>query len=138
MAPSKLRPGDEAIAREEIEAFYAHRLAEAKKRVEAEQQAYDLVENGVSAALAAFQSGGRLPEVDVGWIALRAGGVTETTDARAAEVIDRLKTPSASRGRFVPDPDLAEADQEAAARNAATVRWLRANGYKVPSGAGRL
>ncbi len=134
--PPTTRPVDEEIAREEIEAFYARRLAEAKEQLTAAQKAYDLVEGETTAALAAFRSGEQLPERDIPWIALKAGGLLETTNARADEVRSRFEDRDAVG--FVPDPDLAAADRQAAARNAATARWLRATGYRVPRPTGQL
>lgn len=111
--PEPLQPGDEQIAREEIDAYYVAQLDQARAELNAAQAAFDRRAAAVSTSLAAFHDGERLADIDAWSIELHAGGVDEFHNAVfAGKPIDRA------------------AYDAAKARSEATARWLRSQGYE--------
>lgn len=110
--PEPLQPGDEQIAREEIESYYIAQMETARAELAKAQAAFDSATAKTSTALAAFHDGQRLPDLDVWSIELHAGGV----DAFHEPVFRGLPVDRA-------------AYDKACARRDATKRWLRHQGY---------
>jgi hypothetical protein len=111
--PEPLHPGDERIAREEIEGYYTRQVAQARAELAAAQERFDREQAGADAAITAFRGGERLPELDAWSIELHAGGVAEFHEPVFLGLpIDRA------------------AYDAACARRDATSRWLRSQGYK--------
>lgn len=111
--PEPLQPGDEQIAREEIEGYYTHTVDVARAELDAAQQRFDRVQAKAQEAIEAFNAGERLPEVDAWSIELHAGGHSEI----GLDIINGRSTDHA-------------AYDAAKARNEATRRWLRSQGYE--------
>jgi hypothetical protein len=111
--PEPLQPGDEEIAREEIEAFYAQPVEVARAELAAAQERFDRVQASADASIAAFQAGERLPQMDAYGIEVHAGGHGDIgMDIAYGRSTDRA------------------AYDRAKARNEATNRWLRHEGYE--------
>lgn len=111
--PEPLQPGDEQIAHEEIEAFYAQSVEEARAELAVAQQRFDHVQADAEAALDTFRAGGRLPEMDAWGIEVHAGGHGDVG-------MDILSGRSTDRAAY----------DRAKARCEATNRWLRHEGYQ--------
>jgi hypothetical protein len=111
--PEPIQPGDEQIAREEIEAYYTRQVEVARAELAAAQERFDRVQAKGESSIADFESGKRLPEIDAWSIELRAGGHTELG-------MDIVNGRSADRAAY----------DAAKARNEATIRWLRSQGYE--------
>lgn len=110
--PEPLQPGDEQIAREEVEGYFTAQMDSARAELAKAQAAFDSVMAKTSASLAAFHDGQRLHDLDVWSIELHAGGVAAFhDDFYAGRSVDR------------------EAYEQAKARRAAVSRWLRHQGY---------
>jgi hypothetical protein len=111
--PEPLQPGDEQIAREEIEAYYTRQVERARAEFAAAQERFDRETASTEASITAFRAGERLPKIDAWQIEVHAGNVGEI-----------------GRNIFSGNrADLAAYDR-AKARNEATNRWLRNAGYE--------
>lgn len=110
--PEPLQPGDEQIAREEIEAYYTGQVDQARANLEEAQARFDREQASAEAAITAFRGGERLPDVDDWSIEVHAGGASELGLA----LMDGRSTDRAAY-------DLAKERQRA------TMRWLRTQGY---------
>jgi hypothetical protein len=108
-----LQPGDEQIAREEVEAFYARPVEVARAELAAVQERFDRVQADAEASLAAFRAGERLPKMDAYGIEVHAGGHGDIG-------MDILSGRSTDRAAY----------DRAKARGEATNRWLRHEGYE--------
>lgn len=111
--PEPLQPGDEQIACEEIEAYYARQIERARAELAAAQERFDREKASEEASIAAFRAGGRLPKVDAWSIEVNAGGHAEIG-------MDLLNGRSTDRAAY----------DRAKARNEAVNRWLRHEGYE--------
>lgn len=111
--PEPLRLGDEQVAREEIEAYYARQIETARKELVAAQERFDRESAQAEAAVAAFRAGERLPKLDAWAIEVNAGQHSEIGLA----ILNGRSTDRAAYDR-------------AKARNEATNRWLRHEGYE--------
>ena len=111
--PEPLRPGDAEIAREEVEAFYARPAEVARAELAAAQEHFDRVKADSEASLAAFRAGERLLQMDAWGIEVHAGGHGDI----GMDIVNGRST------------DLAAYDK-AKARDEATNRWLRHEGYE--------
>lgn len=108
-----LQPGDEQIAREEIESYYAQQVESARAELAAAQERFDREQARAESALAAFRAGERLPWLDACSIELHAGGAGDL----AIEIVNGRSTDRAAYDR-------------AKVRREATARWLRHEGYE--------
>ena len=111
--PEPLQPGDEQIAREEVEAYYTRPVEVVRAELAKEQARFDRVQARTDAAIAAFRAGDRLPEIDAWEIEARAGNVGQI----ARDLLS---------GRSVDEA----AYDRAKARQGATARWLKHQGYE--------
>jgi hypothetical protein len=112
--PEPLQPGDEEIAREEIEAYYAWQIEQARAELAAAQERFDRERELAEASITAFRAGERVPKLDAWQIEVHAGGR------------DRIFRDAEASGTAADW----EAYDRAKARNEATNRWLRHNGYE--------
>ena len=111
--PEPLWLGDDKIAREEVAAYYKRQIERARAELTEAQGRFDRERERAQAAIDAFEAGERLPKVDAWQIEVHAGNLGEIR-----------------RNVFNSSPaDLAAYDR-AKARNEATNRWLRHNGYE--------
>lgn len=110
--PEPLQPGDEQIAREEVEAYFARPVEVARAELAAAQERFDRVQADAEASIAAFQAGERLPQMDAWGIEVHAGGHGDIG-------MDILSGKSTDRAAY----------DRAKARGEATNRWLRHEGY---------
>ena len=108
-----LQPGDEEIAREEVEAYFARPVAVARAELAAAQERFDRVKADSEASIAAFRAGERLPQMDAWGIEVHAGGHGDI----GMDIVNGRST------------DLAAYDK-AKARGEAANRWLRHEGYE--------
>jgi len=111
--PEPPQPGDEQIAREEIEAYFRHQAELAAEELAQAQARFDRLQAKADAAISAFRAGERIEQVDAWSIELHAGGHTEIGMAI-------LNGRSTDRAAY----------DAAKARNEATARWLRSQGYE--------
>lgn len=111
--PEPLQPGDEEIAREEVEAYFARPVEVARAELAAAQDRFDRVKADSGASLAAFRAGERLPQMDAWGIEVHAGGHGDLG-------MDILSGRSTDRAAY----------ERAKARSEATNRWLRYEGYE--------
>ncbi len=111
--PEPLQPGDEQIAAEEIESYYTRQVEVARAELAAAQERFDRDQAHAEALIAAFKAGERLPKIDAWSIEVNAGGHAEIG-------MDLLNGRSTDRGAY----------DRAKARNEATNRWLRHEGYE--------
>jgi hypothetical protein len=119
-----VRPGDDVIAHEEIEAYYRSRVEKAAAELERAQAEFERVSAGSAGKLEAFHVSGNLDLRDVPWIEMNAGGRSIASDAVFREITDPATTPERKR-------EIAELHDLAKARHAATTRWLRDQGYST-------
>lgn len=111
--PEPLRLGDDKIAREEVAAYYMRQIERARAELAEAQERFNREQERAQVAIDAFEAGERLPKVDAWQIEVHAGNLGEI-------------------GRNIfngNSADLAAYDR-AKARNEATNRWLRHNGYE--------
>lgn len=111
--PEPLQPGDEQIAREEVEAYYRHQAELAAEELAQAQARFERVQTKAEAAITAFRAGERIEQIDAWSIELHAGGATEIGMA----LINGRSTDRAAYDR-------------AKERQQATERWLRHEGYE--------
>jgi hypothetical protein len=111
--PEPLQPGDQEIAREEIEAYFARPVEVARAELASAQERFDRVQADAEAALDAFRAGERLPKMDAWGIEVHAGGHGDIG-------MDILSGKSTDRAAY----------DRAKARGEATNRWLRHEGYQ--------
>lgn len=111
--PEPLRPGDEEIAREEIETYYTRQIEQAQAEFAEAQERFTSATARATAAFDAFRAGERLSDVEAWSIELHAGGHVEIGQ-------DILRGKSTDRAAY----------DAAKGRHEATARWLRHAGYR--------
>jgi hypothetical protein len=119
-SPEPLQPGDEQIAREQIEGYYTRQVETARAALAAAQERFAREQARAEAAITAFRAGGRLPELDAWSIEVHAGGHGEIG-------LDIINGRSNDRAAY----------DRAKARSEATNRWLRHEGYESVDERGR-
>lgn len=120
--PDPVRPGDDVIAHEEIAAYYHGHVEKAATELKRVQAEFERVSAESARKLEAFHISGNLDLHDVPWIEMNAGGRLTASDAVFKEVTDPKTAPERKR-------EIAAQHEAAKARHAATVRWLRDQGY---------
>jgi hypothetical protein len=120
--PDPVRPGDDVIAYEEIEAYYRGPVEKAAAKLKRAQADFERASAESAGKLEAFHLSGNLDLDDVPWIEMNAGDRLTASDAVFKEVTDPTTTPERKR-------EIAAQHDAAKARHAATVRWLRDRGY---------